>query len=292
MSKRKNEDLTHFTPEYIKEVFGLPDKVTKEEPKEAVPKPTFKDYSQIIPPHMFKKPKKREDYYQAIQKTISNKDKDSNTIDEMKSLTEFKDNSSFLQTTPKMTGMPNQNQGDRSTQKKFIVKKKIPKDKTYDKDTICFSAKIVKKASDSSQNLPNESTVRKPSFGAKEPSTEEIGEHSIKARVNTEERKIRQIAKRSTLDEIMLTGSHKIRVNTEETAHRPITKRSSVEELLYQPVRKSRDEKAQTMTPKNPMPIRNFVIRSKNEVQSSNRAEIRTSSEMSSSVFNAKKAES
>jgi len=166
ISIKKKEEYTHFTPEYINKLFGVEENKNSgdEMLEEKDDKPSFKEiFNSVIPKHLFEKPKKNHEYYKGKQKTIT-PGKESQTNDNTKSLTDFnKDNSFSLQITPKMTLVQRSKQEVATLKRTFTLKKK-PKSRLYEKETISFSAKIVKKNLQSLQMVPNERIARPPSF--------------------------------------------------------------------------------------------------------------------------------
>lgn len=169
-SFNKHKEDTHFTVEYINKLFGIDDKKTNQNEKKLPDiKPSFKDiFSQVIPKHLFQKPKRKSEIHdlQIHSKITTDNTQITNkntTTENITSMTEiFKENNIFE--TPKPNYFQHSAQEITPFKKSFSTKKK--KRKTlYQKATISFSAKI-KTPIKSMQTLPSTSIsiFSKPAF--------------------------------------------------------------------------------------------------------------------------------
>lgn len=153
----KHKEDTHFTLEYVNNLFGLEEKKNNEnddKSKNEV-KFSFKDiFSQVIPKHLFQKPKRRSEYFE-FKKTNKDSQNITSSINfNPKSMTELTKESLF--DTPKTY---NPEERLKQLKKSFTTSKK-KKQRLYQSNTISFSAKI-KNKSQENQNTP---PINKPKF--------------------------------------------------------------------------------------------------------------------------------
>ena len=165
----KHQTDNHFTIDYINKLFGLEEKKEIEnENASKEPKISFKDiFSQVIPKHLFQKPRKTIDYFKSYERIQTDGKNSIKTNENTQSMTDILKETSFLLKTPKTTFTKTTSEEEVSTIKKSftLTTKKKKKYRLYEKETASFSAKINKKLFKSSTTMPiNENTVKKPSF--------------------------------------------------------------------------------------------------------------------------------
>lgn len=144
LSKKQND--VRFNIEYINKLFGLDErKKEKKKPEEA--KPTLQNiFSQIIPKHLLKKQKKIL-RTKPSENVVTEQKENTNIIkinEFPKSMTEIinsDENSKFLLIKKSEQEIP------KKIKRKFTIKKIKNTTKLYEKETISFSAKAVKKTS-------------------------------------------------------------------------------------------------------------------------------------------------
>lgn len=169
-SINKYKEDTHFTVEYINKIFGLDEKKNNQNEKKPTEiKPSFKDiFSQVIPKHLFQKPKRKSEIHAVqvhskINTDITQITNKNTTTENIHSMTEISKENNIFE-TPKPHYFQRSEQEITPVKKSFSTKKK-KRTKLYEKATISFSAKI-KTPLKSMQTLPtpNISIFSKPNF--------------------------------------------------------------------------------------------------------------------------------